>query len=134
MCKIFQTGCPKTKKTHFFTIKPPRVLKIALTRSILVTDKCLHLIFLVSLYTCLTYPNHVQNISDTVSKNKKTHLFTIEHPRVLKIALTSSILVADKCFTPHFSCLTLYLLNISKSSAKYFRHGVQKPKKHTCLL
>ena len=30
MWKTFQTGCPKTKKTHFFTIKPPRVLKIAL--------------------------------------------------------------------------------------------------------
>ena len=64
-------------------------------------------------------------------KTKKTHLFTIKHPRVLKIAITSLILATDKCFTPHFSCLTLNLLEISESCAKYFRQGVQKLKKHT---
>ena len=58
---------------------------------------------------------NVQNISDRVSKNPKTHIL---HLKVLNIALERLILVEDKCFTPYFSCLTLY----------------QKPEKHEFLL
>ena len=127
-CKIFQTWCPKTKKTHLFTIKHPRVLKIAITSLILATDKCF-----IPHFSCLTL--NLLEISKSCAKyfrqgvqKSKNTLFTIKPPRVLKIALKSLILVTDKCFTSHFSCLTLNLLDISKSCAKHFRQGVQKLK------
>ena len=139
MCpKCFWQDVQKPKKHTLFTMKHPIVLKIALKSWILVWYNYFRPHFsCLPLYLFITAKSYAEYFWQGVQKPEK-HIFSLKHPIVLKIALKTLILVTDKCFAPHLSCLTLYQKILGKGLIqcvlKFLCWVFQKTKHSTVLI